>query len=330
MRGKWLLLGGIAFFLAVGAGAFYWWMKQLAPAPAVQTKAPALPPGAEVRLEGTIQAVNMLQISAPINGIAEEFSVKPGDEVYEGQILGRIANESLLENERESASESDRAQVRLNATESELIAARLEDSRASADAARIRSELQRAERAYQRQAQLVKEGAIPRNVYQKAEQDYLAVKSEAETLVSLADAARQRIQRGSNELEMARKAMAEKEQAHDAAKAEMLAANLVSPVDGLVLAIHKNAGDSVTKVSGSLIDIASDLSQLELNLEANPAIAARLAAGQPALLQMAELPGDGLSATVKSVEAGKIVVEFSSPSPLIRPGMAAVARMKLK
>lgn len=330
MRGKWLLIGGIAFFLAVGAGAFYWWMKQLAPPVAVQAKAPVLPPGAEVRLDGQIQAVNMLQVTAPIDGIVEEFAVKPGDEVYEGQIMGRIANESLLENERESALETDRAQTRLNTAESELIAARLEDSRASADSARIRSELQRAERTYQRQAQLVKEGAIPRNAYQKVEQEYLSVRSEAETLTGLAEAARQRIQRSASDVEMARKALAEKEQAHDAAKAELTAASLVSPLDGLVVAIHKNAGDSVTKSSGSLIDIASDLSQLELVVEANPAIAARVAPGGPAVVQTPELPGDGLPATVKSVENGKVVIEFSSPSPLVRPGMTATVRLKLK
>lgn len=330
MRGKWLLLVGIVFFLAVGAGAFYWWMKQLAPAPAVQVTAPILPAGAEVRLEGKIQAVNMLQVKAPIDGIAEEFAVKPGDEVYEGQILGRIANESLLENERESALESDRAQARLNAMESEMIAARLEDSRASVDASRVQSELQRAEKTYQRMSLLVKEGAVPRNIYEKAEQEYLALKSEAGTLVSLADSARQKIQRAVNDVEMAKKALSEKERAHEAAKTELAAVDILSPLDGLVLAIHKSAGDAVTKVSGSLIDIASDLSQLELVLESNPAIASRLAAGQPALVQMAELPGDGLSATVRSVDGSRIVVEFSSPTPLIRPGMTGVARLKLK
>jgi multidrug efflux pump subunit AcrA (membrane-fusion protein) len=330
MRGKWLLFGGMLFFLAAGTGALYWWMKQLSPAPVAPPKTPVLPPGAELRLEGKIQAVNMLQVSAPIDGIAEEFAVKPGDEVYEGQILGRIANDSLLDNERDSALESDRAQSRLNAMESELIAARLEDSRAAADAARIRAELQRAQRTYQRQSQLVKEGAIPRNVYQKAEQEFLTLKSEAETLGGLAESARQRIQRVGSDVEMARKALVEKEQAHEAAKAELTAANLVSPVDGLVLAIHKNAGDTVSKISGSLIDIASDLSQLELIVEANPAIASRAAAGAPALVLMTELPGDGVNATIKSVDGGRIVVEFSSPSPLIRPGMTAVARLKLR
>ena len=330
MRGKWLLFGGMVIFMAAGAGAFYLWMKHLAPAPVIQTKAPGLPPGAEVRLEGKIQAVNLLQVTAPIDGVAEEFAVKPGDEVYEGQILGRIANESLLDNERESALETDRAQGRVNTAESELIAARLEDSRASADAARIRSELQRTERIYQRQSQLVKEGAIPKNAYEKAEQEYLAAKAEAETLTSLAESARERIQRSTSELEMAKKALAEKEQAHDAAKAELTAASLVSPVDGLVIAIHKNAGEAVSKSAGSLIDVASDLSQLELAIDANPSIASRVAAGQPALIVMPELPGDGLNATVKSVENGRIVVEFSSPSPLIRPGMSAVARLKLK
>lgn len=331
MRGKWLLIGGgMVLALAGGAAGFYWWMKALAPRPVVQAPAPVLPPGAEVRLDGTIQAVNMLPVHATIDGTVEEFAVKPGDEVYEGQILGRVANDSLLENERESALETERAQGRLQAMESELIAARLEDSRASADSARVRSELQRAEKIYLRQAQLAKEGAVPRNSYLNAEKEYLTLKGEAETLASLAGTARERIQRVSNDVESARKALAEKELAHETARAELAAADIVSPLDGLVVAIHKQAGDAVTKLSGSLIDIASDLSQLELVVEASPAISGRLTAGQPALVQSTELPGDGLNARIKSVEGGKVVVEFSSPSPLLRPGMPAVARLKLK
>jgi hypothetical protein len=39
--------------------------------------------------------------------------------------------------------------------------------------------------------------------------------------------------------------------------------------------------------------------------------------------------GEVLQGSVAKVEDGKIVVEFSSPNPLIKPGLSAQIRIKL-
>ena len=69
--------------------------------------------------------------------------------------------------------------------------------------------------------------------------------------------------------------------------------------------------------------------QLELVIVAPPNVVKRIKAGEDALLQSAEVPGDGLPAKVKSIEGDNIIIEFASPTTLIRPGMTAVARLKL-
>jgi multidrug efflux pump subunit AcrA (membrane-fusion protein) len=329
MRGQWLLFGGTVLILAAGAGSVAYYRRQMTPAKPVQQAPVELPPGSEVRLTGSIRALNVVQIAAPLGGIAEEFAVKPGDEVFEGQILGRIANDSLQQNERDTNLELERAQSRLNTLESEVIAARLEDSRLAAELSRARSELQRADRVYQRQQLLNREGATPRNVFLKAEQEFKTAEQEAETAQGLANAAQERIQRGTREIELARKLVAEKELEHDAAKAQLASTNILAPVDGLVLAIRKNSGDEIEKGFPNLIEIASDLSQLELVIVAPPNVVKRVKAGEDALLQSAEVPGDGLPAKVKSIEGDNIIIEFASPTTLIRPGMTAVARLKL-
>jgi multidrug resistance efflux pump len=330
MRGKWILFAGIVVFLAAGAGAVVWYKRQ---APAPRPKAAAvqeLPKGAEIVLTGKIQAANVVRVAAPLDGVAEEFPVKPGDEVYEGQILGRITNDALVSNEKDTAIELDRAQAKVTALESDLIAVRLEDSRLAADAARARAEMQRAERAYRRQEQLNAEGATPKNTFRKAEEDYLAVKSESDSLSALSKGISERIQQTMRDIETAKKALTEKEDAHEAAKGELTAANILSPTDGLILTIRKSAGDQVDRSMKDLIEIATELSQLEFVIEADdPRLFKRLAAGQPALIQIAEIPGDGIPATVKSVDESTIVLEFASPSPLLRPGMTAVAKLKL-
>ncbi|MBI5282039.1 MAG: hypothetical protein HY858_10180 [Candidatus Solibacter usitatus] len=330
MRGKWILLCGVVLFAAAGAGAIVWYQRQAQP-PVQGAPAPAeLPKGSEVHLTGKIRAANVVRIAAPLEGVAEEFPVKPGDEVYEGQILGRITNDTLLSDERETAIELERAQARVSALESELIAARLEESRLAADGSRVRMELQRAERTYRRQALLHSEGATARNAFLTAEQEYTAARQESETVLGQAAAAAERIQKTAREIEAARKALAEKEQEHENAKDALAAANILAPVDGLILTIKKAAGDQVDRTMEDLIEIATDLSQLEFVIEtADPRMLKRFAAGQAALIQIAEIPGDGIPATVKTVNESQVVLEFSSPSPMLRPGMTAVAKLKL-
>jgi multidrug efflux pump subunit AcrA (membrane-fusion protein) len=329
MKGQWLLIGGTVVILAAGAGSIAYYRRQMPPAKPVQQAPVELPAGSEVRLSGSIRALNVIQVASPLGGIAEEFAVKPGDEVVEGQILCRIANESLQQNERDTGLELERVQSRLNTLESEVIAARLEDSRLAAELSRARGEFQRAERVYQRQQLLNREGATPRNVYLKSEQEFKTAQQEAETAQGLANGAQDRIQKGTREVELARKLVAEKEAEHDAAKAQLASTNVLAPADGLVLAIRKNAGDEIEKGFPNLIEIASDLSQLELVIVAPPNVVKRIQAGQEALLLSAEVPGDGLPAKVKAIEGDSIIIEFASPTTLIRPGMTAVARLKL-
>ncbi|MGC4053762.1 MAG: hypothetical protein QM757_31630 [Paludibaculum sp.] len=329
MRGKWLLFAGGTLFLAAGGGALTYYFRQKPVKPVPVAVAPVLPPGTEVHLNGSIRAVNLVQVPATLDGVAEEFPVKPGDEVYEGQILGRIANETLKETAHEAELETERAQAKVNDAESQLIAVRLEDSRAAADASRARIEFQRAERTYQRQQLLNSEGATPRNTYQKAQQDYEAAKKESDTLQALSNTLQDRVQGLIKDIDFAKKALAEKVQNLETAKSNLSSADILSPADGLIIAIGKSAGEEVHKGMPDLITIATDLSQLELVLEPEPPVLKRLKAGQPAVIQIAELPGGGLSSTVKSVENGKVIVEFSSPTTLIRPGMTAVGTLKL-
>ncbi|MBI5083304.1 MAG: hypothetical protein HZB13_01730 [Acidobacteria bacterium] len=330
MRGKWILLCGAVLFTAAGAGAIAWYYRHAPPQKQSNQPPVELPKGAEVHLAGKIRAANVVRIPAPLEGVAEEFPVKPGDEVYEGQILGRITNDALLSDEKETAIEAERAQARVSALESELIAVRLEESRLAADASRVRMELQRTERTYRRQSLLHAEGATARNAFLKSEEEYTAAKQESETVLGQAAAAAERIQKTVREIEAARKTLAEKEQEHERAKDALAAANILAPVDGLILTIKKSAGDQVDRSMEDLIEIATDLSQLEFVIEtADPRMLKRFAVGQQALIQIAEIPGDGIPATVKSVDESQVVLEFSSPSPMLRPGMTAVAKLKL-
>lgn len=327
MRGKWILIAGAVVFLSAGFGAWTLLRKQAAPPP--KAAAPAEPQaGSEVRLNGTIRAVHIVQIPSPVDGVAEEFAVKPGDEVFEGQILGRITSNTLEENERETGLEAERAAARVNQLESELIAARLEESRLTADASRARAEAQKLERAYARQQLLMKEGATPRKTFEKSREDFAAARSENDSLDGLAKQAQERIALAMRDIEAAKKDFEEKQSAHESAKKDLAAADILAPFDGVIVSIKKNAGEEVQKTMPDLIELSPDLSVLEMVVEADPKTLKRIKPGQPVLLLLPELSVP-LEAPVKSVDDQKIVIEFSSPTTALKPGVSAPVSLRL-
>jgi multidrug efflux pump subunit AcrA (membrane-fusion protein) len=327
MRGKWILFTGLVVFLSAGFGAWTLLRRQTAPPPKPAQPVEA-PPGAEIRLSGPVRAVNVVQIPAPIDGVLEEFAVKPGDEVFEGQILGRISSDVLKENEREKMLEEERAAAKVSQLESELIATRLEESRLSADLSRARAEAQKLERAFARQQLLMKEGATPKNTFEKSRQDFAAARAENESLDGLARQAQERIARALREIEAAKKELAEKQSALETAKEELAAADITAPFDGFIIAIRKSAGEEVSKTMSDLIEISPDLSVLEVVLEADPKTIKRIKAGQPAFLNLPELSAP-LESPVKNVTDKSIVIEFASPTTAIRPGMNATVALRL-
>lgn len=329
MRGKWILIGGAVAFVVIDVAGFVYYKRHaVAPKP-VQTQTPQLPRGAEITLSVRLRALNVVHVDTPMDGTIEEISVQVGDEVSEGQILGRITNTTLVENEKEAQSELDRAESRLTTLQGEMTAARLEESRLSADIVRARLEAQHASQVYERQSTLHREGATPRLVFEKSEREQKAAQTEFQRVQSLASVNSERTAGLRREIEQATKVVAEKQQVHENAQAELAAAHLVAPVSGLVTGIAKNVGDQVQRNTGALFDIATDLTQLAADADAPQAYTSRLAAGQDALLVMAELPGSGLPVVLKTVEPGRVVVEFETPTPLVRSGMTGVLRLRL-
>jgi multidrug resistance efflux pump len=330
MRGKWILALGVAAILA-GGGAALWKFRQPAAKPQTAVPPPPqeLPPGAEVQFPGKIRAANVIRVAAPIDGTLEEFPVRPGDEVFEGQIIGRIQNDGLTAAERDAGLELERAQAKVQALESALIAARLEQSRLEAEQNRARAELAQKERTYRRQELLNREGATPRRAFDTALQEFQSARNEAATIDELLVQLNQRVEKSAKDIELAKKSLEEESQQYEKAKADLAAAEIHSPADGVIVSIKKLAGEEVSREMPDLFEIAVELTSLEIPIEPDPQVLKRVKPGQDALVRVAEVTGGGIPAKVKSVDGGVVVVEFASPDPVLRPGMTAMAVLKL-
>jgi multidrug resistance efflux pump len=329
MRGKWVPVFGIVLLAGITAGALYQLQRHTAPAP-LPKPAPkaAVFSGAEIMLPGTVRAHTVVPVAAPIEGTLDLIEVQPGESVYEGQAIAHILNTGLENSRQTAASDLEEAQARVNELQNQLISARAGAARDRGEATRAQAAYEAAQRVFERQQVLYKAGATPRLVYEKAEKASTEAKTQWDTLAAVAAASEERASVISRNLDAAKKTLDEKKQAADDAANEAAAADLRSPVDGVVVACTRRVGDEVGPAVADLFQIAVNLNDLEAVVDAQPPVLARIRPGQDALIVSTDLP-ESIPAKVAGVDHGQIIVRFTSPSPVLQPGAAVQVRIKL-
>jgi HlyD family secretion protein len=331
-RGKWLLIPALAVLAGLIAAAFGLLRQESERKPlAAEVSARSEPQVVEISLPARIEARHVITVDAHVAGNLREVLADVGEEVYEGQLLARVGN-LMLENARENAgATSAAAQNRVNKLESAIVAARLEASRARADAERVRGEMERTDKIRQRQKMLFGEGATPRLVWEKAERDADSARSEFDSLNILATHAEERVKALLADLENSKKLLADKLRELEDAQDHLRAAEVLAPADGLLVSAKAEPGKDFGEDGDlELFRIAVDTAQLQAVVEAAPGALARLAQGQEVMLFFADIPGEGVSGTIAEIREGEAIVDFISPTPLVRPGMTAQVRLTLR
>lgn len=333
MPRMWLVAGVTVVLVGVGAGLIVFTRNK---SPAVKTVAspppephrvassPAAP--AEIALSGKIEPANVINVPAPVDGTVEQLMAEVGDVALEGRVLAHIKNPNLASAVDTASQELERGRNRVTMLESGLIAARLEVSRSEADEARARLEFAKAEKEYQRQKLMFGQGITPRLVFEKSEQDYKALKSDSEKLAEAAKNAGNRVSDLAQELESSRHELDQQKDALDKARAGNIAGDVRSPAEGIIVARCCQAGEPVSAGS-TLFQISSDLTALHVEAAADPESIARIRPGQAAVVEIVGASGTA-PGKVREVKEGEAIVDFTSPSPDVRPGM--MARVKIK
>ena len=330
MRGKWIpvLVGAVLIALAVGTVVWRGQRHPVSP-PAAATAAAIAVARNEVTLQGKIRPRHITGVRPAISGFIEAFLVEPGQDVYEGQVLARIGAQGL-ESAREVAQAAlERAQEQVSKSEAVVTAARMELSRADADVQRSRTAMERAERASARQQALFREGATPRLAYEKALKEYEAALKDYELIDATVRTGQEHIQSGMDEVNGAKKIVADKVRQLEEAQDNLSAAEVHSPVDGYVVSRKGEVGGSAG-LSDELFQIATDLYALEVAVELKAELLKRIVPGQEALVLVLDLQSAAMPGVVREIKDNQATVEFNSTLPAIKPGMQADVRFKLE
>lgn len=330
MRGKWLLFGGCLILLAIAAGAITVWRREQAKP--VVTAAPAPPPvevSGDLSLSGKVEARNVVAVKPPSAGTIEEYLVNEGEEVYEGQLLARLNNPTLSNEQLQAKERADKAQERVNQLESQMLAARLEVSRGRAEATRVKDEYSRADRAYQRQSMLNQQGATPRLAFEKAQKEYENAKLDYESSSARQQIAEGRITDLTRDIDAAKKTLEERNNDLEDAEASLQATQVHAPVDGVVIMRKGDAGVEIQLGEDDLFQIATDLGNLQVVAEVNEAQQQKIKEGSPASVYLTEMANEPMAGEVARVADGRVTVLFQNPNPLIKPGLTAQVKIRL-
>ncbi len=330
MRGKWLLVGSSVILVALATGALTRRRHEAsAKTPEVQKSRAADPPR-ELSLPGKIQAQHVIPVGAPVTGTIDSILVDVGQDVYEGQLLAHIASQGLEAAREEAVRAAQNAQEKVNAMESRIIAARLESSRVRADANRSRDQFERAEKTYLRQQMLNREGATPRLVYEKAGREFETARTEFNSLDELARQAESRAGDLIHDLDAARRSLEERNGEAETATTQSAGAEIRSPVSGILVARNGEPGKLIgPEEAKDLLEIAANLSQLAVTIHVEPPVLQRIRPGQDALIIVADL-SCVIPATVSEIKGKDVILNFVSPSAVIRPGITAQVRLRLE
>jgi multidrug resistance efflux pump len=329
MRGKWVLLSVAAVLAGVAGGVLSLWHRRPAPALPVRAAGPAVLLLNQVTLSGTIRPQHIVGVGAQVAGVIDAFAVDVGQDVYQEEVLARIGSQGLDSSREAAASAVDHAQEQVNRADTAVAGARLEQSRADAEAQRARFAMERAETAFSRQQLLFSQGATPRLVYEKAQREYDSARTEFNVMDKAARAAAESVQSALQEVASAQKILADENQRLQESQAAFEAADVHSPVDGLLVGRSGEVGKSAQEFGDNLFQIATDTYALEVAVEPQPPVLKRLRPGQPALVLVPDLGIPGITGDIKEIKGALVVVEFNSTIPAIRPGMVADVRLKL-
>jgi HlyD family secretion protein len=321
---KWLF-AGLGLIVLAGAGIALARRERRPSAKRVVAKTQSAP--AEANFVGTVRPRTSIAVPAPSAGVLDAFFVDVGQEVYEGQLLGRLRNDPVDDPQKKAQASLDQAQERATNLNSELLAAKLEVSRASADQMHARSEIDHLEKEYTRQKKFWDRGITPRLTYEKAEKDYLSAKSDLDSQDAASSRAKDRLADLTAQLETTNRAIAQSNDSLEQAKSQTAGAELHSPTDGLVVARRGQPGDTVDPSVQDLFKIAKDLTSLEVDASPDPEILGRMHAGQPVSVRVPELSPEEIPGVVRELHGPQIVIDFTSPTPL--PKLDLPAQVKI-
>jgi HlyD family secretion protein len=292
---------------------------------------------APVSVTGTIEATQV-DVSVKITGRIVERLVKEGDKVARGQLLVRLDDSELAADVRRQEAALRSAQATLRDLQKGARAQEIEDARAAVSSAEATRSM--TEREYQRTDQLFRQNLIAAQDVDRARQAFEVAKAQErsarEKLGLVLEGSRP------DQIDAARWQVTQAESALAQAQSRLREAQVVSPIDGVVLRKNLEAGETanpgvpiLTLVNPKDVWLRAYVPETEVG---------RLKVGDTATLRVDAFPnrvftgrlieiGSEAEYTPRNVQTKKervnlvfrIKIQIDNPEGVLKPGLPADA-----
>lgn len=268
-----------------------------------------------VSASGKIQPKGQVSISAETMGKVTDVHVAEGEMVSRGQLLLQIDSKNL-----ETAVQNREASLASAKLQLEQTKAQIENSKVA---------LKEAEDTLKRQEQMFKNGLLPREQWEKVNNDVARQRTNLLVSESSAKTQEERIKQEIANL--------------DGARYDLNKLRIVSPIAGIVTRRNIEVGETAVvgtmNNAGTVLMTIADLSVIETEIEVDETDIPFIQIGQPAKVKIDALPDQEFPGTVTEVgnspiqaAAGqqratnfKVVVTISGQVPNVRPGFTCTA-----
>jgi HlyD family secretion protein len=319
-RKKKIVIAGLALVVIASAGGYAWWSRR-STAPSVTVEAIRMRDlEAVVSASGKIQPKRFVNISADTSGRVVDLAVNEGDRVVLGQFLMQIDPRTLR-------TRVESGQAALRGAE-----AALEQARQGVETGRV--QLNVAQQNLQRQQELWKKQLTPREMLERAENDFKIAQSalaEREKQVRA-----QEVRLGQDRAQLA------------SAQFDLSRVRIESPISGIVT--RRNIQEGETAVvgtmnnAGTVLLTVADMSVIQAEIEVDETSIPTVAIGQKAKITIDAISertfkghvteignspiqptGQAQNTTNQQATNFKVVVVLDEEVPDVRPGFTATA-----
>ncbi len=192
-------------------------------------------------------------------------------------------------------------------------------------------EMDRAQKNYERQATLHAAGATPRLIYEKSQQELDAARRVFDAMDKSARAAHDAVEGALEQLEAARKSLAERTQAMEQAHAAFQGVEVHAPGSRHHCRAPGRSRDARRrKRETRCFKLRPTCMRWRCRSSRSRQDLPRIRPGQPATVLLLDLSGTGLPGSVKQIRDSVVTVEFAGTVGGIKPGMRADVRLKLE
>ena len=268
---------------------------------------------------GEVEAAGMVEVRAPMAGILERLAVESGDIVKEGSVLARYRLQDLIDRKVSQESALASARATLTALEAK---ARQGSEEAQINLAMAEIALTVAKEAFDdahRWPPWDDRFIDAKRAWERAQADYEMARINAERITVSAE-----------EMEAARASYRAAEVQAEQAREDLENAEIRSPINGVVLAVHVDDGQQVT--AGQLLVEMCDPLAVKVKAKVDELDIASVMVGQAARVTTQAYPGREFEGQVSwisptaqregNVANFTVEIDIKNPGGLLKPGMS--------